>query len=174
MRMAGERVPEPLAGLHGLAHRNSALACPGASQASSPCAATDSVLVRTRLPERGLLRYRGATILTVAASHHDSADSLKRGGHHSRHLVNAARQLRDLPAHCGEGHAELSLLPLEGSDSLVDIVEALVKMPVRVVDSLVDVVKAPVYQLHIRPSLRSQTNGSRNDCEREAERFHIR
>ena len=56
MRMAGEQVPEPLAGLHCLAHRSSAVARPGASQASSPCAGTASVFVRTRLPERGLLR----------------------------------------------------------------------------------------------------------------------
>ena len=40
MRMAGERVAEPLAGLRGLAHRNQALARPGASQESSPYAGT--------------------------------------------------------------------------------------------------------------------------------------
>ena len=38
MRMAGERVPEPLAGLQGLTHRNRALARRGASLAPSPSA----------------------------------------------------------------------------------------------------------------------------------------
>ena len=123
-----------------------------------------SVLARARLGERSLLHDRRRALLAAWSSHHDSEDSLKRGGYHSRHLVHAAHQLRHVFPECDQLDAVLPLPTRECIDPPVGGMSSI---------RLLVSVEATVDQLHVRPSLHAQSNAYAYDREHQAGEFHI-
>jgi hypothetical protein len=107
---------------------------------------------------------------------------LQRGGYHALHLVHAARQRRYVfPQVDKLGAERLALLPpptLEGIEapvgivnSPISVVKALVDSPVALVEAVVEVIDSPVDQLHVRTSLRSQSDAYSCDRENQADEF---